>query len=138
MVTSSADDINCSGASVSAQLPRTQAQHRDTTPSPLGSASSSASPKAAAPPATRQRLKKRVYVFGALVVGLFLMAVLNEGVGGVVTVAVALVLLQGLWWVLSVLVLNRFPFFRTMCNVLFQMKASDAKPLPKTTHIKFV
>jgi hypothetical protein len=88
--------------------------------------------------ATKPRLKKRVYVVGVILVGLFLLAVIQEGMGGLVTVAVALVLLRTLWWLLSVLVLNRFPFFNTMCNVLFQLTAADSTPPPKKTHIKFV
>jgi hypothetical protein len=103
---------------------------RDQTSSPVDSLKSK-SP-------TKPRLKKRVYVVGVILVGLFLLAVIQEGVGGLVTVAVALVLLRTLWWLLSVLVLNRFPFFNTMCNVLFQLTAADSTPPPKKTHIKFV
>lgn len=110
------------------------ATRRDQTPSTTGSQASTTVVK----PQTKPRLKKRVYVVIVVLVGLFMLAVANEGMGGIVTVAVALVLLRALWWVLSVLVLNRFPFFNTMCNVLFQFTAADAKPPPKKTHIKFV
>lgn len=91
--------------------------------------------QASAPP---RRLKKRVYLFVCIVVGLFWLAVVHEGMGGLVTIAVALALLRSFWWLLSMLVLNRSPFFNTMCNVLFQFTADDARPVPKTTHIKFV
>lgn len=117
---------------------------RNTTATTSKPAVAAASPQqqpsaTAAPPPQPPALRytKRVYVLLSIAVGLVALAIMSEGAGGLVTVAVALLALRFFWWVASVLVLHRVPFFHHACSVLFKWTTTDERRRPKAVHVSF-
>lgn len=85
----------------------------------------------------RRRLRKRVFVVAATLVGLVAYALYSEGLTGIIAVGKVLLVLALLWTVVWKLFLEKEKLFATLASVVF-VATDDAKKPPMASRKKVV
>lgn len=80
----------------------------------------------------------RSYGVAIIVTALLAHSFAAEGFGGIVAIGYVFVIIPLMWWLAKRTTLDQLPFFKTLCNVLFQFTPKgSAKVLPKKRRVVF-